>query len=120
MKIVICDTPCHLTAIDTAKLKYTVDFFLNMRWYDLRIEFRDLNDIRALNSLSNNDKENIWVPQLDFVNALGATQASPIIHQSYMYPKNFLETLLRTRSLLVRPRIPSVTPACSASVNPSP
>ena len=63
-------------AIDTAKLKYTVDFFLNMRWYDLRVEFRDLNDIRALNSLSNSDKENIWVPQLDFVNALGATQAS--------------------------------------------
>ena len=61
--------------IDTAKLKYTVDFFLNMRWYDLRIEFRDLNGIRALNSLSNSDKENIWVPQLDFVNALGATQA---------------------------------------------
>ena len=54
-----------------------------MRWYDLRIEFRDLNDIRALNSLSNNDKENIWVPQLDFVNALGATQARFIIQLPY-------------------------------------
>ena len=47
-KILICCNTLsfHSTAIDTAKLKYTVDFFLTMRWYDLRIEFRDLNDIR--------------------------------------------------------------------------
>ena len=27
-------------AIDTVSLSFTADFFLNLRWYDLRIDFR--------------------------------------------------------------------------------
>ena len=58
-------------AIDTVNLKFTTDYFLNLRWYDLRIDFRDLNNITALNSLSETDKDSIWTPNLAFVNALG-------------------------------------------------
>ena len=37
--------------IDVFSLKFTVDYFLNMRWFDLRIDFRDLNNVTILNSL---------------------------------------------------------------------
>ena len=57
--------------IDPLNLKFTVDFFLNLRWYDLRIQFKDLNNVTALNSLSENDVDNLWTPNLAFTNALG-------------------------------------------------
>lgn len=44
------------------------------RWYDLRIDFRDLNNITSLNSLNENDRSVIWVPKLGFTNALGPFQ----------------------------------------------
>ena len=46
----------------------------NCRWYDLRIDFRDLNNISSLNSMNDNDRSVIWVPKLGFVNALGPFQ----------------------------------------------
>ncbi len=61
-------------SIDTVNLKFTADFFLNLRWYDLRIDFRDLNDITSLNQLSEKNRQNIWTPSLAFVNALGPYQ----------------------------------------------
>ena len=60
--------------IETVNLKFTADFFLNLRWYDLRIDFRDLNNITFLNSLSNSDRDAIWTPRLGFTNALGPFQ----------------------------------------------
>ena len=60
--------------IDTFNLKITADFFLNLRWYDLRIEYRDLNNITSLNSLSDEDLMQVWSPKLSFVNALGPYQ----------------------------------------------
>lgn len=42
--------------------------------YDLRIDFRDLNNITSLNSLDSKDREQIWTPSLGFVNALGPYQ----------------------------------------------
>ena len=60
--------------INTVNLKFTVDFFLNLRWYDLRIDFRDLNNVTLLNSLSPADRDQIWVPKLGFTNALGPFQ----------------------------------------------
>jgi len=44
--------------------------------YDHRIDFRDLNDITSLNSLSESDRSGIWIPMLTFVNALGPFQVS--------------------------------------------
>ena len=63
--------------IETINLKFTADFYLNLKWYDLRIEFRDLNLIHSLNSLSSEDKAKIWTPKLGFSNALGPYQ---VIH----------------------------------------
>ena len=44
------------------------------RWYALRIDFRDLNNISSLNSMNEKDRSVIWVPKLGFVNALGPFQ----------------------------------------------
>ncbi len=63
-----------IPAIDTVNLKYTADFFLSLRWYDLRLDLRDLNDVSTLNSLGPRDLESIWNPSLAFVNALGPFQ----------------------------------------------
>jgi len=42
--------------------------------YDSRITFKDLNNLTTLNSLTSQDKEHIWSPQIAFVNALGPFQ----------------------------------------------
>ena len=55
-------------------MKFTADFYLNLRWYDSRIYFRDLNNVTSLNALSLQDKEGIWTPRLAFTNALGPLQ----------------------------------------------
>ena len=60
--------------IDTSTLSFTADFFLNLRWRDLRLEFQDLNNVTTLNILSAQDKAEIWAPQLAFTNALGPFQ----------------------------------------------
>ena len=60
--------------IETVNLKFTADFFLNLKWYDLRIDYRDLNNVTSLNTLSKEDMQNIWVPKLGFTNALGPFQ----------------------------------------------
>ena len=57
--------------IDTVNLKFTADFYLHLRWYDFRIDYKDLNNLTTLNSLSESDRDSIWSPTLAFVNALG-------------------------------------------------
>jgi hypothetical protein len=82
--------------IDTFNLRFTVDFFLNMRWNDLRIDFRDLNEISSLNTLNDNDQKSIWVPKLGFVNALGPFQtevdelsSGELIRESGQLPEDY-------------------------------
>lgn len=60
--------------IETVALKVTADFFLNLRWYDSRLDFRDLNVIHSLNSLSLSSMNQLWTPKLAFLNALGPYQ----------------------------------------------
>ena len=60
-----------LPSIDTVNLKFTSDLYLNLRWYDPRLQFMNLNNATTLNSLSSEDKKYIWTPRLVFVNALG-------------------------------------------------
>ncbi len=60
-----------LPSIDTVNLKFTSDIYLNLRWYDFRLQFMNLNNATTLNSLSSEDKKHIWTPRLAFVNALG-------------------------------------------------
>ena len=42
--------------------------------YDLRIDYRDLNNVTSLNVLDSADKGKIWYPKLGFTNALGPFQ----------------------------------------------
>ena len=60
--------------IDTVNLKVTIDYYLNLRWYDSRLEYRDLNGISSLNSLSLENMNGMWTPKIAFVNALGPIQ----------------------------------------------
>ena len=57
--------------IDTMNLKFTSDFYLNLRWYDLRIQLLDLNNNTFLNGMSFEDRKSVWAPTLAFLNALG-------------------------------------------------
>ena len=41
---------------------------------DLRIDFRDLNNVTSLNVLDSTNRDLIWYPKLGFTNALGPFQ----------------------------------------------
>ena len=62
------------TDIKTSELCFTADYFLNLRWYDYRLAYQDLNNLTALNILSSEHKKSIWTPKLAFTNALGPFQ----------------------------------------------
>ena len=68
------DGPLAFPKIDTINLQFTADFYLNLRWNDLRVDFRDLNNRTLLNALDYVDREKLWVPRLGFLNALGPYQ----------------------------------------------
>ena len=74
LKVYVNVTILAFPAIDAVNLKFTSDFFLNLRWYDFRIDFRDLNNVSSLNELNAVDQEAIWTPRLTFINALGPLQ----------------------------------------------
>ena len=57
-------------------LQYSIQN-INLKWfyrYDLRIDYRDLNNVTSLNVLDSMDKGKIWYPKLGFTNALGPFQ----------------------------------------------
>ena len=53
-------------------------FFIDITYlnigYDVRIDFRDLNNVTSLNVLDSSDRDLIWYPRLGFTNALGPVQ----------------------------------------------
>ena len=53
--------------------KFSADFYLNLRWHDLRINLWDLDHDYSKNSLSNEELNSIWKPKLAFVNTLSQT-----------------------------------------------
>ncbi len=57
-------------------MKFTVDYFLNLRWRDRRFDMRNLNEDTTLNKLSYKTISMMWVPQLSFFNALGNLQTT--------------------------------------------
>ncbi|XP_023348145.1 uncharacterized protein LOC111716869 [Eurytemora carolleeae] len=60
--------------IDTMGLKFTSDYYINLRWYDGRLSFKDLNDNSILNNVQLEALITMWSPQLAFLNALGPFQ----------------------------------------------
>ena len=67
-------TILSLPNIDTIGLKYTVDFYLNLRWADGRLNFQNLNNRTSLNQLTYLERESLWVPTLVFINSLAQFQ----------------------------------------------
>ena len=57
--------------ISTKNVKFTADFYLNLRWKDLRLTFYDLDHDFVRNRMSQMDLEQVWQPNLMFKNALG-------------------------------------------------
>ena len=57
--------------IDPNSFKLKSDYDLNLRWYDPRLKFRDLNSLEEFNDLDEKVKTHLWTPKLSFVNALG-------------------------------------------------
>ena len=57
--------------ISTKNVKFTADFYLNLRWKDLRLTFYDLDHDFVRNRMSQRDLEQVWQPKLMFKNALG-------------------------------------------------
>ena len=56
--------------ISTKDTKFSTDFYLNIRWYDLRLDMWDLNYDFSKNSLSKEELDSLWKPKLSFVNSL--------------------------------------------------
>ena len=57
--------------INTKELKFTVDFEINLRWFDSRLHFWNLQNRSIINRMKQKDQEVMWKPELLFVNALG-------------------------------------------------
>ena len=57
-------------SISTKDGKISVDFYLNLRWYDLRLNLWNLDHDFSINSLSKEELDALWKPELDFVNSL--------------------------------------------------
>ena len=57
-------------SISTKDGKISVDFYLNLRWYDLRLDLWNLDHDFSKNSLSKEELDALWKPELDFVNSL--------------------------------------------------
>ena len=77
-----------LPIISTKDVKFSADFNLNLRWYDLRLNLWDLDHDFYKNSLSKEELDAIWKPELDFVNSLSQLQSiqpskGTLIKESY-------------------------------------
>ena len=71
LKIFISANILAFPSIDTIGLKFTADFFLNLRWYDPRLHWKNLQDEYTVNALDDANKFSVWTPRLSFENALG-------------------------------------------------
>ena len=59
------------TEISTKHVKFTTDFYMNLRWYDLRISLWDLDHNYIKNRMTQNNLDKLWQPTLVFTNSLG-------------------------------------------------
>ena len=58
--------------INTKRVKIIADFKINLRWYDVRLKFLNLDHSFVKNIMSEKDTEIIWKPKLEFTNSLGS------------------------------------------------
>ena len=77
--------------ISTKESKFSADFYLNLRWYDLHINLRDLNHDYHLNMLSKKDEEVVWMPKITFTNSLSALAPVDSLTGFFLREKDPLE-----------------------------
>ena len=75
LKVFVSAEILAFPSIDSLGLKFTADFFLNLRWFDKRLQFQNLHDEYILNNLNETNKYDIWTPLLSFANGLGSIMA---------------------------------------------
>ena len=61
------------SSIDVNTMSLTVDFVMDLTWFDGRLSFYNLKESRALNSLSLEEMKALWIPTTVFVNSPGNT-----------------------------------------------
>ncbi len=57
--------------INVTKMKLVADFILTLTWFDQRLSFFNLKPSVALNAMTLQDLELIWVPEILFANTEG-------------------------------------------------
>ena len=60
--------------IDNYEMKFSVSFVLKLRWQDFRVVLKNLNENYYLNSLSKEDKNGLWTPEMEMTNVIGENQ----------------------------------------------
>ena len=58
-------------SISTKETKFSANFYLNLRWYDFRINLLNLDQSAFKNTLSTEELDALWIPKLSFTNSLG-------------------------------------------------
>ena len=93
-----------LTQINELNMDYTIEVKIMMKWYDSRITFRNLKPTHYENQLNDEEKDQIWNPELEFlhlkgiqrhrwyvnVHRNGMPQLNSLtnINEDYIYPGN--------------------------------
>ena len=93
-----------MIAINELNMDVTVEIKIAMKWYDSRITFRNLKPTHHENQLDNEEKKQIWKPELLFLHSKGIQrhtwtltvhrEGSPQldsltnINEDYLYPGN--------------------------------
>ena len=49
-------------------MKYSVKFYLNLKWFDSRLTWLDLHESKSVNTLDPSELSSIWLPRLIFKN----------------------------------------------------
>ena len=73
---VAIDDHCRRIVSESTHILGGLDILINNAGTTRFIDFQDLNNVTSLNSLSIQDKNEIWTPKLGFTNALGPFQVS--------------------------------------------
>ena len=84
-----------LTQINELNMDYTIEVKIMMKWYDSRITFRNLKPTHYENQLNNEEKDQIWKPELVFLHSKGIQRHrwSVTIHREGMPQLNSLTNI---------------------------
>ncbi len=71
LSILVDVTLLDFSEINVTKMKMKVDFILSLTWVDRRLKYSNLKDSFSMNTLTVNDMESLWRPEISFTNTEG-------------------------------------------------